>query len=116
MQEKEAGVVLHLARSGRLIIKAGAQVRDGSILIDASGRKTCRVIENIGPVSSPYLSTQPLTDRIERVVGQKLFVGEFEQYKKRDRRLDRSNKGRGGKSSFGSKEGGFAKHSAHRRP
>lgn len=87
---QEAGVVLHLARSGRLILKAQGQVKDGSILVDSEGRKSCKVIENIGPVSSPYLSTQPLTDRIERILGQKLFIGDLPQHHK-ERRF-RSNK------------------------
>jgi rRNA processing protein Gar1 len=71
---QEAGTVLHLARSGRLIIKAQAQVRDGSLLVDENGRRTGRVMETIGSVSSPFLSVQPMTERIERIVGTKLYV------------------------------------------
>ncbi|MHB8566554.1 MAG: H/ACA ribonucleoprotein complex subunit GAR1/NAF1 [Nitrososphaerales archaeon] len=71
-------------------MKAGAQVRDGSVLVDADGRRTCKVIENIGPVSAPYLSTQPLTERIERIVGQKLFIEDHPQFS-RDQKF-RSNK------------------------
>ncbi len=74
---QEAGTVLHLARSGRLILKtSNPPPREGSILVDEKGRRTCKVMEIIGPVSSPYISAQPLTDRIERVAGTKLFVGE----------------------------------------
>ena len=74
---QEAGTVLHLARSGRLIIKTtSSPPREGSILVDEKGRRACKVLEIIGPVSSPYLSAQPLTDRIERVTGTKLFVEE----------------------------------------
>jgi rRNA processing protein Gar1 len=74
---QEAGTVLHLARSGRLILKtAGQPPREGSILVDEKGRRTCKVLEIIGPVSSSYISAQPLTDRIERVAGTKLFVEE----------------------------------------
>jgi len=35
-------------------------------------------MELIGPVEAPYLSVQPFTDRIERIVGTKLYVGEEE--------------------------------------
>ncbi len=82
---QEAGIVLHLARSGRLILKAGSQVRDGSILVDGEGRRTCKVIETIGPVTSPYLSAQPLTERIERVVGQKLFLSDLSEYRRKEK-------------------------------
>jgi len=96
---QEAGTVLHLARSGRLILKASSQVRDGSILVDDVGRRICKVIETIGPVASPYLSSQPLTDRIERVLGTKLFISEeFGERKKfvKGRGPHRDRFGRGG--------------------
>ncbi|MGI0091983.1 MAG: H/ACA ribonucleoprotein complex subunit GAR1 [Nitrososphaerales archaeon] len=82
---QEAGTVLHLARSGRLILKSSggtttsSLVKEGSILVDEKGRRTCKVLEIIGPVFSPYISAQPLTDRIERVAGSKLFVSEEER-------------------------------------
>jgi RNA-binding protein len=77
---QEAGTVLHLARSGRLILKAAPEiVREGSILVDEQGRRTAKVLEIIGPVSSPYLSAQPFTDRIERIVGAKLYLGEAQE-------------------------------------
>ncbi|MGI0078319.1 MAG: H/ACA ribonucleoprotein complex subunit GAR1 [Nitrososphaerales archaeon] len=72
----EAGTVLHLARSGRLIVKASSQVPDGALLVDDKGRRAGKVMETIGPVSSPYLSVQPGTDRTERIVGTKLFISE----------------------------------------
>jgi len=70
------------------------------MLVDEKGRRTCKVLEIIGPVSSPYLSAQPLTDRIERVAGTKLFVEEdtFGEKRFSDRNFgprprDRSRKG-----------------------
>jgi rRNA processing protein Gar1 len=73
---QEAGTVLHLARSGRLIVKSSGSLRDGTPLVDSEGRSAGRVMETIGPVKSPYLSVQPSTDRIERLIGTKLFVSE----------------------------------------
>ncbi len=73
---QEAGTVLHLARSGRLIIKASTQLTDYTVLIDENGRRACRIMEMIGPVASPYFSAQPFTDRIERILGTKLYVSE----------------------------------------
>ena len=80
---QEAGTVMHLARSGRLILRASSAVRDGSILVDDKGRRTCKVIETIGPSSAPYLSAQPLTDRIERVIGSKLFIDESLRFERK---------------------------------
>jgi rRNA processing protein Gar1 len=53
-----------------------APAKEGSILVDEKGRRTARVLEIIGPVASPYLSTQPLTDRIERSSKTKLYLSE----------------------------------------
>lgn len=82
---QEAGTVMHLARSGRLILRASTSVRDGVILVDDKGRRTCKVIETIGPASSPYLSAQPLTDRVERVVGTKLFIDDVQHFERKGR-------------------------------
>ncbi|MHB1909200.1 MAG: H/ACA ribonucleoprotein complex subunit GAR1 [Nitrososphaerales archaeon] len=88
---QEAGTVLHLARSGRLIVKANSQVRDGALLVDQEGRRTGKVMETIGSVSSPFLSVQPMTERIERLVGSKLFVSE--SLPREEKRQFRKNKG-----------------------
>jgi RNA-binding protein len=77
----DVGEVMHLARSGRLIVKlnaAGAdKVKPGELLIDGSGRKVGRVTELLGPVRTPYASAIPLTDRTSRLVGSRVFSGGF---------------------------------------
>lgn len=77
----DVGEIMHLARSGRLIVKlntAGAdKVRPGELLIDGSGRKVGRVVELLGPVNAPYASVIPMTDRTSRLVGSKVFSGGF---------------------------------------
>lgn len=86
----EIGEIMHLAKSGRLIVKlnaAGAGVRAGELLVDGSGKRVGRVAELIGPVSAPYASVIPMTDRTSRVVGAKVFSGGFAK--------TFSNKGRG---------------------
>ena len=92
---QEAGTVLHLARSGRLILRASLPaVREGSILIDEKGRRTGKVMELIGSASAPYLSVQPFTERIERISGTKLYLGEEEPRplgRKKFQRSERSN-------------------------
>ncbi len=78
MEVGEIGEVMHLAKSGRLIVKlnaAGASIRPGEVLIDSAGRRVGRVAELIGPVSAPYASVIPMTDRTGRLVGAKVFAG-----------------------------------------
>lgn len=89
---------MHLARSGRLIIKASTQIRDGTPLVDSEGRRIGRVMETIGPVKSPYLSVQPMTDRVERLIGSKLFISENAEAFGKDRRRNFSPQGRKFKS------------------
>jgi rRNA processing protein Gar1 len=83
-----------------LIIKATSQVPDGKLLVDENGRRAGRVMETIGPVSSPYISLQPMSDRIEKIIGSKVFVSEapqneisrkksFQKFQKRKRRSQR---------------------------
>lgn len=74
----EIGEVMHLAKSGRLIVKlnaAGGSIRPGEVLIDSAGRRVGRIAELIGPVSAPYASVIPMTDRTARLAGAKVFAG-----------------------------------------
>jgi len=75
----EVGEVMHLARSSRLIVRllgsSSMEIHSGEILVDQNGRRVGKVIEIIGPVTSPYASVMPLTDRTNKVLGVKLFRG-----------------------------------------
>ena len=76
----EMGEVMHLAKSGRLIVKlnaAGAGIKAGELLVDGSGKRVGKVVELLGPVSAPYASVIPMTDRTSRLVGAKVFSGGF---------------------------------------
>jgi RNA-binding protein len=87
-QTDEVGEIIHLAKSGRLIVKLNAtgaeRVKAGEFLIDASGRRVGRVAELLGPVKSPYASVITMTDKTSRLVGSKVFGGGFAK-KQRDR-------------------------------
>ncbi len=73
---QEVGEVLHRAKSGRLIISLKGRVDIGSVLLDSKGRNAARVVELIGPVSRPYASAAPATDRADTgKEGKKLFLG-----------------------------------------
>ena len=70
------GEVLHLASSGRVIIRLSRTVQDGQLLVDDAGRKIAKVSEMIGPVDAPYASATPLTNNIQKYIGKKIFMGE----------------------------------------
>jgi RNA-binding protein len=73
---QEIGEVLHRARSGRLIIRLKGRVEASSVLLDSKGRKAAKVIELIGPVSRPYASAAPASDRADTgKEGKQLFLG-----------------------------------------
>ena len=76
---------MHLAKSGRIIVRLATgvkKIKDGELLIDVRGRRIGKVTELIGPVSAPYASAMPLTDKISRVIGTKVFNGGFLTRKK----------------------------------
>jgi len=70
----EAATVLHLAGSGRLILKPSMDLKVNSILYDEKGQKVAKIMEFFGPVESPYISAIPLTDRINKIVGKKVYA------------------------------------------
>jgi RNA-binding protein len=73
---QEVGEILHKARSGRLIIRLTRRVEPGSVFLDSKGRNAARVIELIGPVSKPYASAAPASDRSDiGKEGKKLYLG-----------------------------------------
>ncbi|MBI2183820.1 MAG: hypothetical protein HYU39_02550 [Thaumarchaeota archaeon] len=76
---RKIGEVLHLAKSGSLIIKALGEVHQGAILVDEKGRKIGKVVETIGPVKSPYLSVTLLTDKNKKMQGSKVFLQEAQR-------------------------------------
>lgn len=65
---------MHLAKSGRLIIKVDKWLKPGTILLDSKGRKLAKVTELIGPVKSPYATALPLTKRIGRIIGTRVMI------------------------------------------
>jgi RNA-binding protein len=71
---QKVGVVLHLAKSGRLIVKANiTNITVGTILYDLKGKRVAKVAEVFGPVKEPYLSCIPLTDRVKKLEGQEVY-------------------------------------------
>jgi RNA-binding protein len=71
----EAGEVIHIAKSGRLILKLGKGIdlKPGESLFDDAGKKVGRVTELIGLVRAPYASVLLVDNRIKGTSGSKLF-------------------------------------------
>jgi len=70
---RELGKVLHVARSGRLIICLDEEVNSGTVLLDEKGRKAAKVLELLGPVSKPYASAIPSSSKFGSE-GQKVYL------------------------------------------
>jgi rRNA processing protein Gar1 len=68
------GTALHLAGSGRLILRSITDVRPGAVLYDEKGRPIAKVAELFGPVKDPYISAVPMTDRITRILHRKVYA------------------------------------------
>jgi RNA-binding protein len=60
----QIGVILHQAKSGRLIIRLSREVRPGSTVVDDKGKRLGKVMELIGPVKAPYASVNVSTSRL----------------------------------------------------
>ena len=83
---QEVGEILHLANSGRVIVRLSNTVSAGQILCDEKSTRVAKVTELIGPVAKPYASAISLTDNIKRFVGKKMFASEAPPAKKQNRR------------------------------
>jgi RNA-binding protein len=77
----EAGEVIHVAKSGRLILKIGNGIvlKSGENLFDNAGKKVGRVTELIGPVDAPYASVLLDNVQTKRTRGSKLFRFSFQK-------------------------------------
>ena len=73
---------MHLARSGRVIVRLSDTVGPNQILCDDKSVKVAKVTELIGPVTKPYASAISLTNNIKKFVGKKVFTFETPSAKK----------------------------------
>lgn len=80
---------MHLANSGRVIIRLKRQLDEGNFVCDESGRKIAKVAELIGPVSNPYASAISLTNNIKKYVGAKVYFLDEPVIKQKNRKQRR---------------------------
>jgi len=83
---QEVGEILHLANSGRVIVRLSKIVTQDQILCDENSTKVAKVTELIGPVAKPYASAISLTNNIKKFVGKKMFAFDIPPAKKQNRR------------------------------
>ena len=83
---QEVGEILHLATSGRVIVRLSKTVVQDQILCDQNSTKVAKVTELIGPVAKPYASAISLTNNIKKFVGKKMFAFDIPPAKKQNRR------------------------------
>ena len=79
---QEVGEILHLATSGRVIVRLSKTVIQDQILCDQNSTKVAKVTELIGPVAKPYASAISLTNNIKKIVGKKMFAFDIPSAKK----------------------------------
>jgi len=83
---QEVGEILHLAHSGRVIVRLSKVVQQDQILCDESSTRVAKVTELIGPIAKPYASAISLTNNIKKFVGKKMFAFDIPPAKKQNRR------------------------------
>ena len=83
---QEVGEILHLATSGRVIVRLSKTVVQDQILCDQNSTKVAKVTEMTGPVAKPYASAISLTNNIKKFVGKKMFTFDIPPAKKQNRR------------------------------
>lgn len=71
---QDIGQISHVAGSGRLIVKLNETVQEGQVLCDERGRGVAKVMEIIGSTSSPHASAAPMSDRLKKPEGIKVFI------------------------------------------
>lgn len=95
---EKIGEIIHLAKSGRLIVKIEENANHnliGEALIDDKGTKVGKIIELIGSIKSPYASVIPTLDS-KYSVGGKVYkshnLNQYNSSKKRNKTKRRKMK------------------------
>jgi len=83
---QEVGEVLHIANSGRVIVRLSKEIKEGQVLCDKNNQKIGRVTELIGPIKNPFASAIPLTNNLKKISGVKVFSLEQNPAMKKNRR------------------------------
>jgi len=60
----QVGLLMHQAKSGRLIVRLSKEAKPGAFLFDQDGRKVGKIVELIGPVKAPYASVAVVSSKL----------------------------------------------------
>ena len=77
---------MHIANSGRVIVRLSKEIKEGQILCDNNNQKIGRVTELIGPIKNRFASAIPLTNNLKKISGTKVFSLEETPVMKKNRR------------------------------
>ncbi|MCY3853941.1 MAG: hypothetical protein OXF28_03955 [Thaumarchaeota archaeon] len=72
------GKIIHLAKSGRLIIQLTKLASEGQIIIDNNNVKIGKIREIIGSVSTPYASASPLIEITNNHIGKMIGTNKLD--------------------------------------
>ena len=67
------GLVQHKAKSGKFIIKTNSSIKKGTILTNRVGEELFKIVETIGPVTSPYVSATQINDKADQFISKKVY-------------------------------------------
>lgn len=68
------GYVLHVSSSRNLILRAEATPKIGSKVVNENFKSIGTVRDVFGPVSSPYVSVEPITSELQVSIGGMLYT------------------------------------------
>ncbi|MDA4126747.1 MAG: hypothetical protein OK452_06055 [Thaumarchaeota archaeon] len=69
----QVGIILHQAKSGRLIVRLSKEVSPGVVALEEGGRRLGKITELIGSVKKPYASIAVVSSRLGKS-GDPVFV------------------------------------------
>jgi len=73
---RRLGKVLHLSKSGKLILRSKAKVKPGTVALDENLKIVGIVFDDFGPVENPYVSVKPNIAEPKHYVGRVIYVEE----------------------------------------
>jgi RNA-binding protein len=73
---KRLGKVIHLSKSGKLILRVKVKPKLGAAVLDENLVVVGTVFDAFGPVGNPYLSVKPQVQEPDRYVGHVLYLYE----------------------------------------
>jgi RNA-binding protein involved in rRNA processing len=72
---RKIGVVSHLSRRKRILVKAIVIPKLNTTVYDENNNEVGKVIDVLGPVKEPYISIKPnKKEGLEELIGKEIFI------------------------------------------